>query len=253
MRVLVTGAAGWTAKAIIEALVEAKHQVIGFDLPEAPLQADEALFEAFHTGTVADYARVLAVMRDCDAIVHLAVAIGGGYDTPKIPFDVNVRGTANVLAAARHHEIKRIIIMSSAPVHLNIGRKIYAVIDRLQSSEGDFLYDMTKCLQEDIARYYGQTFGLDVLTLRAGHIVDGRADVDPKGRPLADVLYARGGWVCRYDLADAVVHALNYELNGYDAFHIIGAKEAEQHFDIARTEVIFGFVPATQFEAYPAE
>ena len=250
MRILLTGANGWTAKAIVEELIAAGHTVIGLDLPDVKGHTSPKNFEKLYSGSVSDYDFMLTAMQNIDVVVHLAVAVNGGYDTPQIPFDVNVRGTANVFQAARQQGVKRVILMSSAPFHVEHSGKIHAVDDRLQGTGGDFMYDMTKCLQEDIASYYANTFNLSVITLRAGHIVDGKANLDPKGRSLDNIQYGRGSWICRYDLARAVDHALSYDMTGYDAFHIIGADAARTRFDMQRTEEIFEFFPETRFEAY---
>ncbi len=249
MRVLVTGAHGWTAKSIIEALVKAGHDISGLDLPGTQPLVD-SLVTGTYQGSVSDYDFILNATKNKDVIVHLAVAINGAYETPEIPFNVNVRGTANIFAAALENKIERIVLMSSAPFHVNFAGKLHAVNDRIQGSDGDFMYDLTKCLQEDIASYYAKTQGLTAITLRAGHIVDGRTGLDPAGRSLTSIQYGRGAWICRYDLARAVVKAITYDVEGYDAFHIIGAIDAKQRFDIERTEEIFGFVPEIQFEAY---
>ncbi|MGB7340990.1 MAG: NAD(P)-dependent oxidoreductase [Phototrophicaceae bacterium] len=251
MNILVTGALGWTAKAIIEVLLQTGHAVYGFDLPAiTPQYIDPKKLQMIHYATVTDYEAVYQALSHMDVVIHLAVAVNGGYDTPKIPFDTNVRGTANILSAAIAHGVKRVILMSSAPFHVQHPTPIHAINDRLQGSEGDFLYDLTKCLQEDIAEYYAKTGLIDVITLRAGHIVDGQLGVDPKGRDLSTIDYGREAWVCRYDLARAVNLALTYPLSGYTSFHIIGSQSAKNQFDMERTEHEFGFLPLRQFEAY---
>jgi hypothetical protein len=89
------------------------------------------------------------------------------------------------------------------------------------------------------------------VVLSAGHLVDGRSEVDPKGRALADLKYCRGGWLCRYDLAQACLNALELDLEGYNAFHVIGSRAARAHFDIERTENELGMTFESKFEAYP--
>jgi nucleoside-diphosphate-sugar epimerase len=252
MRILITGACGWTAEAIIQALYEEEHVIIGFDL--ACTEPDDSVVKCFtqiHKGDISNYEQVAKAVSGVDTIIHLAVAIGAGdYDSPKIPFDVNVRGTANLFEVARKQNIKHVILMSSAAVHLNSETIIDAVEDCLCSPEGDFLYDMTKCLQENIGRHYAQVFGMTVITLRAGHIVDGRKNITPDGYPLSELNYCRGGWICRYDLTQAVIKALDYEHKGYDAFHIIGAKAAQDYLDTTRSKQILGFVAKIKFEEY---
>lgn len=250
MRVLVTGACGWTAKAIVEALSDEQHEIIGLDLPSVEPHVDIQLLENIHRGSVADFDFVLKTVRNIDAIVHLAVTTSD-YHTPESPFNVNVRGTANIFESVRQNNIERIVLMSSAPFHVQHNGKIHAINDRLQGHGGDFIYDMTKCLQEDIASYYATTHSIKTITLRAGHIVDGRTKLDPKAQSLETITYGRGAWICRYDLAQAVLLALKYPVANYNAFHIIGCEEAKEYFDMERTETLLGFTPETKFEKYP--
>ena len=104
-------------------------------------------------------------------------------------------------------------------------------------------------MQETIAQDFVVTSDLSVVTLRAGHIVDGRETCDSHGRALEDLDYCRGGWICRLDLADACRLALELDTSGYEAFHVIGSREAEQHFDIERTEHELGLDFTRRFEA----
>jgi nucleoside-diphosphate-sugar epimerase len=101
---------------------------------------------------------------------------------------------------------------------------------------GDHLYDLTKRLQEAITRDFCETYEMEVVVLRAGHVVDGIKGVDAKCTPLRELEYCRGGWVCRHDLAEACLEALYFGAKGYHAFHIIGSRESQEHFDIERTE-----------------
>ena len=191
-----------------------------------------------------------------DAVVHLAVAIGEGiYETPQIPVQTNILGTINLMEAIRRsNQNIRVILTGSAPVHLEPmpDTKIHAV-DNCYTTDGDFLYDFTKCMQERTLKTYCQQFNLTAITLRAGHIVDSHTQTDPQGRPLTDLPYYRGGWVCHYDLAGAVVKAITFQQSGYNAFHIIGAWQARNHFDIERTENEFGFVCEAHFEEYESK
>lgn len=91
---------------------------------------------------------------------------------------------------------------------------------------------------------------MTAIVLRAGHIVDGRNETDLKERPLSMLAYCRGGWICRYDLANACLKALDSDKEGYHAFHIIGSKEAENHFDIYRTEKELGLIFRSRFDQY---
>jgi nucleoside-diphosphate-sugar epimerase len=258
MRVLVTGAFGWTAKTILQALNQAGHEVISFDLPallgysaHIDLLSSEVIF-----GSVTDRGAMQQAIRGVDAIIHLATATGeDDYETPDIPFATNVQGTYNVFEAARQQGVSKIILMSEAAVHVpDSDEESQRLLDFLQALADDpreHLYDLTKRLQETIAHDYGTTYEMDVVTLRAGYIVDGRAGVDAHGRPLEELDYLRGGWVCRYDLADAVLRALELNLPGYHAYHVIGSHEARRRFEIERTERELGMTINERFEQYP--
>lgn len=256
MNVLITGAAGWTADSIVQALSHTGHTIVGFDLKNARYQDDVLpLFGKIVSGDISNFNQILKAIQgnSVDAIIHLAVAIGkDNYQKPDIPFAVNVKGTYNVFEAGRINGVFKIIVIGSAAVHLSHkDSQIYnAQTDWKSSSNGDHLYDLTKHLQEVIAHDFCETFGMQAVILRAGHIVDGRKAVDPKGRDLADLKYCRGGWVCRYDLAQACIKAIEFNSKGYDAFHAIGAEQARQHFDIYRTEKELGLKFETRFEQY---
>ena len=254
MRVLVTGAFGWTAVSIAQALERAGHEITAFDLPSATCSDEIAgLFDQVFLGNVANFDDLHAATQAVDAIVHLAVAVGkDDYQDPETPFAVNVKGTYNVFESARRRGVSAIVLLSSAAVHLAHadGAIIRAPTDWKSATGEDHLYDLTKRLQEEIARDFCDTFQMSAVVLRAGHIVDGKKQVDPKGRPLSTLDYCRGGWVCRYDLATACVRALELRNPGYNAFHVIGAVEAEQHYDVERTRQELGMAFETRFEQY---
>jgi uronate dehydrogenase len=185
--------------------------------------------------------------------VHLAIADQkADYQSSDVPFSVNVKGTYNVFEAARLHGLSKIVVMSSAPVHLPFGtdKQTDAHSDWKSSSGDDHLYDLTKRLQETIAMDFCDTFAMNAVVLRAGHIVDGRKQVDPRGRPLSEVDYCRGGWVCRYDLADTCLKALELRRPGYSTYSAIGSEQARKPFDIDRTERELGVSFKPRSEQY---
>ena len=71
------------------------------------------------------------------------------------------------------------------PVHVSLreDEMISALEDWRSSGKDDSLYDLTKRLQETIAKDYCETHGMTTIVLGAGHIVDGRSETDLKGRP----------------------------------------------------------------------
>jgi nucleoside-diphosphate-sugar epimerase len=252
MKILITGACGWTAVAIIDALIQAGHSIVGFDLASVCDDSIKNKCTRFIKGSVSNYADIDEATKSIDAIIHLAISTQkNDYQSANVPFNVNVIGTYNVFEAARRNNVSKIILIGSAPVHLTLAKhKFNALKDWKSSADEDHLYDLTKRLQEEIAKDFCDTYAMNAIVLRSGHIVDSKTETDPSGRPLTEVKYASGGWVCRYDLANACVRALDTAISGYTAYHIIGSIQAKDSFDMERTEKELGLTFKAHFENF---
>jgi nucleoside-diphosphate-sugar epimerase len=249
--ILITGAAGWTARPLLERLRAAGHRPIGLDIDGRPEYADGFPWIRADVGDLA--AVESACQADIAAVAHLAVAIGqGDYGGPDIPFRSNVLGTYNVLEAARRARVQRIVLLSSATVHLP-PPSVKSPYAWRSSGGADHLYDLTKRLQEEIGRDFSETFDIDVVVLRAGHVVDSLEGRDRRGRPLDEVTYCRGGWVCRHDVARAVERALQAPLRGFHVFNIVGSAGARERFDVDSAERQLGFSIGERFENYDGD
>jgi nucleoside-diphosphate-sugar epimerase len=255
MKVFVTGAFGWTARAIIEKLHKEGFEVGAFDIEEKVPSYLKEITNNIYIGDVASQSSLEQAMKGYDYVIHLAVAIEeGAYQSAEVPFQVNVKGTYHVLEVARKLGVKKMIIMSEAPVHVDLKLKeretFNAETDWRSSDDEDHLYDLTKRLQETIAKDYSETFHMNITVLRPGHIVDGQKHIDPTGKPLSDLAYCQGGWVCKYDLATATLKALTRKSSGYEAFHIISSYQAKQIYDIERTERLLNMKFSSNFSQY---
>lgn len=253
MRVLVTGGMGWTASAIVDALHSAGHTPRVLDLPGMPVPDGypRHRLEVFR-GDIADADAVRAACSDVDKVIHLAVATDReAYRAPGLPLQVNVGGTYNVFAGLRAAGRSDVVLISSAAVHLAGDAR--SPTTWRSSSGPDHLYDLTKRLQEEIARDFCETYAMNATVLRSGHIVDGRTGLDPEGRPLADLTYCRGGWIDRYDLARACLGAIEGDLRGFRVLNVVGAGEGYERFDVARAEVQLGFQIVSRFEDFPPD
>ena len=109
MRVLVTGATSLLARRTAEALLARGDEVVAFQRGESPLPTTQV------RGDIRDRVAVDRAAAGCDAVVHAAAKVGvvGGWQDYR---SINVDGTAHVVAAARRHDVGRIVHVSTPSV-----------------------------------------------------------------------------------------------------------------------------------------
>ncbi|MBL8298312.1 MAG: NAD-dependent epimerase/dehydratase family protein [Rhodanobacteraceae bacterium] len=113
MKVLVTGGGGFLGKAICKQLVARGHAVRAFnrnDYPELNTLGVEQ-----HLGDLRNLDLVTAAAEGCDAVVHTA-AKAGAWGSLAEYYEINVRGTDNVLAACEIHRVPKLVYTSSPSV-----------------------------------------------------------------------------------------------------------------------------------------
>lgn len=224
MKVFITGSTGKLGKIICAKLIELGHSVIGFDLVRSDLYHDRYHYVI---GDLKDKSQLMLALNGCQCIVHSAVYKGDYNHNLSVAVESNVLGTINLYECALSINKIKVILLSSAPVDKEVA--INPPFEWKSHSGADHAYDLTKRLQEEIARDYFETFKLPTIVLRLGHIVDGQANVDLEGNSLADLKYCLGGWVDQHDVADACVLAAKYEGNDFQIFNIIGSYLVSVH------------------------
>lgn len=123
MRVLVTGATGFTGTHLVERLLDQGHRVVGLDTQEG-LAAGHLRERGaeLHLGSVADDELVDRLARGTQRIYHLAAAFRK-VNLPKSAYwDVNVNGTRNVCESAQRNGVERVLYCSTCGVHGNVAR-----------------------------------------------------------------------------------------------------------------------------------
>ncbi len=172
-RILVTGADGFIGSHLVEMLVRSGHEVRAFVQYNSfgsrgwLDHCDDDVAEGFEvfSGDVRDPNGVRTAMHDCSAVLHLAALIGipYSYHSPDSYVDTNVRGTLNVVQAARDADIGRVVHTSTSEVY---GSALFVPITEDHPLRGQSPYSATKIGADQIAWSFHTSFGLPVTILR---------------------------------------------------------------------------------------
>ena len=170
---LVTGADGFIGSHLVEALVEDGYEVRAFvfynsfnswgwleTLPPSILGRIQVV-----AGDIRDPNGVSSVMKGIDTVFHLAalIAIPFSYHSPDSYVDTNVKGTLNVLQAARQHSTSRVLITSTSEVY---GTAQYVPIDEMHPYQGQSPYSATKIGADRLAESFYRSFEMPLTIVR---------------------------------------------------------------------------------------
>jgi NAD dependent epimerase/dehydratase len=172
-KVLITGADGFIGSHLTEALVRQGYEVRAFTLYNSfnswgwldHCAADvKGKFEVF-SGDIRDPHGVKTAMIGCDAVLHLAalIAIPYSYHSPDTYVDTNIKGTLNILQAARELGIKRIVHTSTSEVY---GTARFVPITEAHPLQGQSPYSASKIAADQLAYSFYASFGLPVVIAR---------------------------------------------------------------------------------------
>ena len=172
-KILVTGADGFIGSHLTEALVSQGYDVRAFVLYNSfgswgwldRCEADvKGMFEVF-AGDIRDPHGVKAAMKGCDAVLHLAalIAIPYSYHSPDTYVDTNIKGTLNVVQAARELSVQRVVHTSTSEVY---GTARFVPITEDHPLQGQSPYSASKIGADQIAMSFQASFGTPVTVLR---------------------------------------------------------------------------------------
>ena len=172
-KVLVTGADGFIGSHLTEHLLEQGYDVKAFvlynsfnsygwldTLPKEKLDAIEVF-----SGNVCDPNGVKVAMEGMDMVFHLAalIAIPYSYHSPDSYVDTNIRGTLNVLQAARQLDTSRVLVTSTSEVY---GTAQYVPIDEKHPFQGQSPYSATKIGADRLAESFYRSFETPISIVR---------------------------------------------------------------------------------------
>jgi NAD dependent epimerase/dehydratase len=172
-KILVTGADGFIGSHLVETLLTYGCDVRAFvyynsfnswgwldTLPAEKMKAIDVF-----SGDIRDPNGVAQAMKGCDVVFHLAalIAIPFSYHSPDSYVDTNIKGTLNVLQAARHYGTERVLVTSTSEVY---GTAQYAPIDEKHSFQGQSPYSATKIGADRLAESFYRSFETPVVIVR---------------------------------------------------------------------------------------
>lgn len=173
VKILVTGADGFIGSHLTEELVKKGYEVKAFVyynsfntwgwLDTLPSSIKEHV-EVFQ-GDIRDPYGVKEAMKGCNVVFHLAalIAIPFSYHSPDAYVDTNIKGTLNVLQAARELDIERVLVTSTSEVY---GTAQYVPIDEKHPYQGQSPYSATKIGADRLAESFYRSFSLPVTIVR---------------------------------------------------------------------------------------
>jgi len=171
--VLVTGADGFIGSHLVERLMDEGHKVKAFvcynsfnswgwldTFPKEKLKNIEIF-----AGDVRDPNGVRTAVKGVDEVYHLAalIAIPYSYHSPDSYVDTNVKGTLNILQAARDSNVKRVLVTSTSEVY---GTAMYVPIDEKHPKQGQSPYSASKIGADAMADSFYRSFNLPVTIVR---------------------------------------------------------------------------------------
>lgn len=171
--ILVTGADGFIGSHLTEALVRAGYNVRAFVFYNSfnswgwldhCAEDVKGKFEVF-AGDIRDPHGVRAAMKGCGAVLHLAalIAIPYSYHSPDTYVDTNVKGTLNVVQAARELGVDKVVHTSTSEVY---GTAQFVPITESHPLQGQSPYSASKIGADQIAMSFYASFGTPVVVLR---------------------------------------------------------------------------------------
>jgi dTDP-glucose 4,6-dehydratase len=173
VKILVTGADGFIGSHVVETLVKSGHEVRAFVLYNSFNswgwldESDKSIRDSIDifAGDIRDPHGVDKAVENQEVILNLAalIAIPYSYHSPDTYIDTNIKGTLNILQAARRHNVKRVVQTSTSEVY---GTAQYIPIDEVHPLHPQSPYAATKVGADQLALSFHASFDVPVGILR---------------------------------------------------------------------------------------
>lgn len=179
---LVTGGAGFIGSNLCEAITDMGYQVRCLDNLSTGKQANVDFLKdrenyTFIKGDIRDLDTCRRACEGADYVLNQAAwgSVPRSIEMPLLYEEINIRGTLNMMEAARQAGVKKFVFASSSSVYGD-----HPVLPKTEGQEGNLLspYALTKRVDEEYAKLYKKLYHLDTYGLRYFNVFGRRQDPD---------------------------------------------------------------------------
>jgi len=177
---LVTGGAGFIGSNLCEAITDMGYQVKCLDnLSTGKQENVDILLDrpnyTFIKGDIRDLDTCMEACKGVDYVLNQAAwgSVPRSIEMPLLYEEINIRGTLNMMEAARQNKVKKFVYASSSSVYGD-----HPVLPKVEGQEGNLLspYALTKRVDEEYGKLYYKLYGLDTYGMRYFNVFGRRQD-----------------------------------------------------------------------------
>ncbi|MDE5818220.1 MAG: SDR family oxidoreductase [Lachnospiraceae bacterium] len=179
---LVTGGAGFIGSNLCEALTDMGYTVRCLDDLSTGKQENVDFLSdrdnyTFIKGDIRDLDTCMKACEGVDYVLNQAAwgSVPRSIEMPLLYEEINIRGTLNMMEAARQNGVKKFVFASSSSVYGD-----HPVLPKVEGQEGNLLspYALTKRVDEEYGKLYKKLYGLDTYAMRYFNVFGRRQDPD---------------------------------------------------------------------------
>ncbi len=243
MKIAVTGGSGDMGRSLTPYLLEQGHTVVSIDRAVPPMPNPRpTLLPGYMIADMTNYGEVVGVLRECEAVVHLAAHRSPQNAPDAVVYNENTTSSYNVLSAASALGIKRVCLASSinaiGGVFSRVPRYDYLPVDEQHPTYSEDPYSLSKWVLEQQGEHFARRFDwMTIASLRFHWLLDSR-DRAVQGEKVMGPAVVRHLWA--YTLLSeanrAILLSLTAAFKGHEVFYIVAPRTmmAEPSLELAR-------------------
>ena len=228
MKILITGGAGFIGSHLCDKYIKNGDTVLCLDnfmngnLMNIRHLLNYRNFKLIN-GDIRDFDLLEKMMRDVDAVFHLAaqIHVDRSIIEPKLTYEINVLGTQNILEVARMYDVEKVIHASTSEVY---GSAQYAPMDEKHPLNAPHPYGASKIAADRMCYAYIETYGMNICIMRPFNLYGPRQKDSGYGGAISlftkrvlsnmpPIIYGDGEQTRDYTYIDDIVDAYDLILN----------------------------------------